>query len=345
MKVAIVGVTGMVGRVLCRVLEERQFPITEFMPVASARSVGQLVEFNGQQHVVMGMEEAIAKAPDLAIFSAGGDTAKMFAPRFAAQGTTVVDNSSAFRMDADKPLIVPEVNLDALNSSDRIIANPNCSTIQLVVALKPLHDAFGIDRLVISTYQSMTGTGVKAVRQYEEEAQGNTAEAPAYPHPIFENCLPHCDVFFENGYTREELKLVHETRKILGDEQLRITATAVRVPVKGGHSESVNVSFKEDFEINQVRQLLSNAPGIVLMDAPGANDYPTPLQAADQDAVFVGRLRRDHSNEKTLNLWVVADNLRKGAATNTVQIAEYLLAQAWLPKPASTLASSELEQG
>lgn len=340
MKVAVVGVTGMVGRVLCRVLEERGFPITEFLPVASARSVGQLVEFKGQQHVVMGIQEAIDLAPDLAIFSAGGDTAKEFAPLFAAQGTTVIDNSSAFRMDNDKPLIVPEVNIDSLRSTDKIIANPNCSTIQLVVALKPLHDAYSIDRLVISTYQSMTGTGVKAVRQYEEELQGGTAEAPAYPHPIFENCLPHCDVFVEDGYTREELKLVQETRKILGNDKLRITATAVRVPVKGGHSESVNVSFHRDFDLAEVRQLLQQAEGLTLLDQPANNQYPTPLQAMDQDGVFVGRLRRDLSNEKTLNLWVVADNLRKGAATNTVQIAEYLLQQAWLPKPVSTLASS-----
>ncbi len=340
MKVAVVGVTGMVGRVLCRVLEERNFPITEFIPVASERSVGQLVSFRGKEHVVMGLEAAIALAPDLAIFSAGGETAKTFAPRFAAQGTRVIDNSSAFRMDADKPLIVPEVNLHTLRESDRIIANPNCSTIQLVVALKPLHDAYGIDRLVISTYQSMTGTGVQAVRQYEEEAQGETAKAPAYPHPIFENCLPHCDVFFENGYTREELKLVQETRKIMGDDSLRITATAVRVPVKGGHSEAVNVSFKEEFDLAELRKLLEQAAGIVVLDQPMENGYPTPLQAADKDAVFVGRLRRDFSNEKSLNLWVVADNLRKGAATNTVQIAEYLLGQGWLPKLPSTLASS-----
>lgn len=336
MKVAVVGVTGMVGRVLCRVLEEREFPITEFLPVASERSVGQFVNFKGQQHRVLGIEEAITKVPDLAIFSAGGNTAKVFAPRFAAQGTTVIDNSSAFRMDEDKPLIVPEVNIHTLCINDKIIANPNCSTIQLVVALKPLHDAYGIDRLVISTYQSMTGTGIKAVRQYEEELQGKQAQAAVYPHPIFENCLPHCDVFFENGYTREELKLVNETRKIMGDEQLRITATAVRVPVKGGHSESINVSFKRDFELEEVRQLLSAAKGITLIDNPAHNKYPTPLQAMDKDGVFVGRLRRDLSNEKTLNLWVVADNLRKGAATNTVQIAEYLLQQGWLPSSLPT---------
>lgn len=339
MKIAVVGVTGMVGRVLCRVLEERAFPITEFLPVASERSVGNLVTFKGKEHKIIGMQEAINQAPDLAIFSAGGDTSKEFAPLFAAKGTTVIDNSSAFRMDEDKPLIVPEVNINALKPTDKIIANPNCSTIQLVVALQPLHQAYGIDRLVISTYQSMTGTGVKAVRQYEEELQGGTAEAPAYPHPIFENCLPHCDVFFENGYTREELKLVNETRKIMGDDSLRITATAVRVPVKGGHSESVNVSFKKDFDMAEVHQLLATAQGLTVLDHPTTNTYPTPLQAMDKDGVFVGRLRRDLSNPNTLNMWVVADNLRKGAATNTVQIAEYLLEQGWLPQPSSTLVS------
>jgi aspartate-semialdehyde dehydrogenase len=340
MKIAVVGVTGMVGRVLCRVLEERAFPITEFLPVASERSVGKLITFKGKEHTIISMQEAIEQAPDLAIFSAGGATAKEFAPLFAAKGTTVVDNSSAFRMDADKPLIVPEVNINTLKPTDKIIANPNCSTIQLVVALQPLHEAYGIDRLVISTYQSMTGTGVKAVRQYEAELQGGTAEAPAYPHPIFENCLPHCDVFFDNGYTREELKLVNETRKILGDDSLRITATAVRVPVKGGHSESVNVSFKKDFDMAEVHQLLAAAQGLTVLDNPASNSYPTPLQAMDKDGVFVGRLRRDLSNDNTLNMWVVADNLRKGAATNTVQIAEYLLEQGWLPQPTSTLLSN-----
>ncbi|MFK7797220.1 MAG: aspartate-semialdehyde dehydrogenase [Aureispira sp.] len=340
MKIAVVGVTGMVGRVLCRVLEERAFPITEFLPVASERSVGTLVPFKGKEHTVIRMQDAIAQAPDLAIFSAGGSTAKEFAPLFAAKGTTVIDNSSAFRMDDDKPLIVPEVNIHTLTATDKIIANPNCSTIQLVVALQPLHQAYGIDRLVISTYQSMTGTGVKAVRQYEEESQGGTAQTPAYPHPIFENCLPHCDVFLENGYTREELKLVHETRKIMGDNRLRITATAARVPVKGGHSESVNVSFKKDFDMAEVRQLLTATKGLTVLDNPASNTYPTPLQAMDKDGVFVGRLRRDLSNENTLNMWVVADNLRKGAATNTVQIAEYLLEQGWLPQPTSTLVSN-----
>jgi len=330
MKVAVVGVTGMVGQVMCRVLEERRFPITEFLPVASARSVGKFVTFKGEKHPIISMEDAIQKAPDLALFSAGGSVSKAFAPKFAAQGTTVVDNSSAFRMDEDKPLIVPEVNIDVLKESDKIIANPNCSTIQLVVALQPLHQAYQIERLVISTYQSMTGTGVKAVKQYEEEMQAGQASAPAYPHPIFQNCLPHCDVFFPNDYTKEELKLVNETRKILQDDSLRITATAVRVPVQGGHSESVNITFKKDFEVEDVRRLLEEAEGIIVQDSPANNEYPMPLQAHHKDEVFVGRIRRDHSAEKSLNLWVVADNLRKGAATNTIQIAEYLVAKNWI---------------
>jgi len=330
MKVAVVGVTGMVGQVMCQVLEERNFPITEFLPVASERSVGKQVTFKGKQHTIVSMKEAIGKAPDLAIFSAGGSIAKEFAPLFAAAGATVVDNSSAFRMDADKPLIVPEVNLHCLKKEDTIIANPNCSTIQLVVALKPLHDVYGIDRLVISTYQSMTGTGVQAVKQYEEEMAKGTASNPAYPHPIFQNCLPHCDVFFENGYTREELKLVEETRKILENKNLRITATAVRVPVQGGHSESVNVSFLKDFEITDLKTILEGAEGLIVLDDPKNNQYPMPLEAHHKDDVFVGRIRRDESNEKTLNMWVVADNLRKGAATNAIQIAEYLLQKGWL---------------
>lgn len=330
MKVAVVGVTGMVGQVMCRVLEERNFPITEFLPVASERSVGKQVTFKGKQHTIVSMKEAIASAADLAIFSAGGSIAKEFAPLFAAEGTTVVDNSSAFRMDVDKPLIVPEVNLSCLKKEDKIIANPNCSTIQLVVALKPLHDVYEIDRLVISTYQSMTGTGVQAVKQYEEEMETGTATNPAYPHPIFQNCLPHCDVFFDNGYTKEELKLVEETRKILENKNLRITATAVRVPVQGGHSESVNVSFHKDFEITKLRTILEEAEGLVVVDNPANNQYPMPLDAHHKDAVFVGRIRRDESNEKTLNMWVVADNLRKGAATNAIQIAEYLLQKGWL---------------
>lgn len=336
MKVAVVGVTGMVGQVMCKVLEERNFPITEFLPVASERSVGQEITFKGKQHKVISIKDAIEQAPNLAIFSAGGSIAKQFAPLFAAVGTTVVDNSSAFRMDEDKPLIVPEVNLHCLKESDKIIANPNCSTIQLVVALKPLHEAYGIDRLVISTYQSMTGTGVQAVQQYKEEMETGNATNPAYPHPIFQNCLPHCDVFFDNGYTREELKLVHETRKILENNNLRITATAVRVPVQGGHSESVNVSFLKDFEITELKTILEDAEGIVVLDDPTNNTYPMPLNAHHKDDVFVGRIRRDESNEKTLNMWVVADNLRKGAATNAIQIAEYLLQKGWLTNEIKT---------
>ena len=330
MRIAVVGVTGMVGQVMCRVLEERNFPVTEFIPVASERSVGMEVSFNGRQYKVVSMEEAIARKPDIALFSAGGSTSKEFAPKFAAAGTIVIDNSSAFRMDEGIPLIVPEVNMDDLKPEDRIIANPNCSTIQLVVALAPLHKAYGIDRLVISTYQSMTGTGVKAVRQYEAELRGEVADNPAYPHPIFQNCLPHCDVFFENGYTREELKLVQETRKIMGDQSLRITATAVRVPVQGGHSEAVNVEFKKGFDLDELRSLLTASPGIILLDDAHNNVYPMPLLAQHKDEVFVGRLRRDESNAKTLNLWIVADNLRKGAATNAVQIAEFILEKAYV---------------
>ncbi len=329
MKIAVVGVTGMVGQMICRVLEERKFPISEFIPVASEKSVGTTVVFNGKNYRVLGMEEAISVAPDIAIFSAGGTTAKEFAPRFVAVGTTVVDNSSAFRMEAEVPLIVPEVNIESLKPEHRIIANPNCSTIQLVVALKPLHDKYGINRLVISTYQSMTGTGVKAVKQYEAELSGGKSDAPAYHYPIFQNCIPHCDIFNDNGYTKEEMKLVNETKKILGDNNLRITATAVRVPVLGGHSENVNIEFKTEYDLQDVRNLLSNTEGLELMDDIANNVYPMPLLAKDKDEVFVGRLRRDESQGKTLNMWIVADNLRKGAATNAVQIAEYLLKKVW----------------
>ena len=332
MKIAVVGVTGMVGQVMCRVLEERNFPIEEFIPVASEKSIGTTVFFNGKSYKVIGMEEAISMSPDIAIFSAGGSTAKEFAPRFAAVGTTVVDNSSAFRMENEVPLIVPEVNIDCLKPEHKIIANPNCSTIQMVVALKPLHDKYGIERLVISTYQSMTGTGVKAVKQYETEMTGGKSEDPAYFYPIFQNCIPHCDVFNDNGYTKEEMKLVNETKKIFGDSSLRITATAVRVPVLGGHSENVNIEFKSEFDVQEVRNLLSNTAGLVLMDDIANNVYPMPLLAKDKDEVFVGRLRRDESQDKTLNMWIVADNLRKGAATNAIQIAEYLLKKGWLKK-------------
>jgi aspartate-semialdehyde dehydrogenase len=328
MKVAVVGVTGLVGTVMCRVLEERQFPVDEFLPVASERSVGKEVEFKGKKHQVIGMEEAIAAQPDIAIFSAGGSTSLEWAPKFAAAGSTVIDNSSAWRMDPDKKLVVPEVNASSLTAEDKIIANPNCSTIQMVVALAPLHEAFGIKRLVISTYQSFTGTGMKAVKQYNLESKKFKAkpEEMAYHYQIFENCIPHCDVFLDNDYTKEEMKLVHETRKILGDQSLAITATAVRVPVHGGHSESVNVEFHKPFTIEEVRSLLEEAEGLVIMDDPASNKYPMPLFAKNRDEVFVGRIRRDESIENGLNLWVVADNLRKGAATNAVQIAEYLMA-------------------
>lgn len=333
MKVAVVGVTGLVGGVMCKVLEERQFPVTEFLPVASERSVGKEVQFRGETHHVISMADAVAAQPDLAIFSAGGSTSLEWAPKFAAVGTTVVDNSSAWRMDPAKKLIVPEVNADILTAEDKIIANPNCSTIQMVVALAPLHERYGIKRLVISTYQSFTGTGVKAVKQYELEAKGFTAdpEEMAYHYPIFENCLPHCDVFLDNDYTKEEMKLVNETRKILNKPDMGITATAVRVPVHGGHSESVNVELEQAFAIEEVRALLAAAPGMQLEDDPQHNRYPMPRFAKDRDEVFVGRIRRDESVDHGLNLWIVADNLRKGAATNAIQIAEYLMEKQLLP--------------
>jgi aspartate-semialdehyde dehydrogenase len=327
MKVAVVGVTGLVGGVMIRVLEERNFPVDDFIPVASARSIGKQVIFKGKAYSVVGMEEAINKKPEVAIFSAGGSTSLEWAPKFAAAGITVIDNSSAWRMDPEKRLIVPEVNASVLTADDKIIANPNCSTIQMVAALAPLHNAYGIKRLVISTYQSFTGTGVKAVNQYKMESKGQTPapEEMAYHYPIFENCLPHCDVFLENDYTKEEMKLVHETRKILGDDNMGITATAVRVPVDGGHSESVNIQFENNFVVEDIRRLLNEAEGVTVLDDVSQNKYPMPLFAKDQDEVFVGRIRRDESIDNGLNLWIVADNLRKGAATNAIQIAEYLL--------------------
>lgn len=329
MKLAIVGVTGLVGNVMMKVLNERNFPITEFIPVASERSLGTPISFRGDTYYVIGMEEAIKKQPDIAIFSAGGTTSKEWAPKFADVGTTVVDNSSAWRMDPTKKLVVPEINAHLLTNEDKIIANPNCSTIQMVAALNPLHLKYKIKRLVISTYQSFTGTGVKAVEQYKGERDNGSypKEDMAYHYPIFENCIPHCDVFFENGYTREELKLVNETQKILGDDTLAITATAVRVPVDGGHSESVNVEFHNDFEKSEVIELLKNTEGIIVQDDIENNVYPMPLFAKDKDEVFVGRIRRDHSIKNGMNLWIVSDNLRKGAATNAVQISEYLVAK------------------
>ena len=325
MKLAIVGVTGLVGGEIMEVLNEYDFDIDQFIPVASQRSVGKTIDFRNADHTIVSMDAAIEMKPDIAIFSAGGDTSKEHAPRFAEAGTIVIDNSSAWRMDPSKKLIVPEINADQLTPDDKIIANPNCSTIQMVVALAPLHKRFGIKRLVISTYQSFTGTGVKAVRQYEAEKEGGTmGEENAYPHKIFANCLPHCDVFLDNGYTKEEMKLVHETRKILGDDTIGITATAVRVPVSGGHSESINVELGNEFDIKEVISLFQGMDGLIVQDDPANNVYPMPLDAHKKNEVFVGRIRRDESNERTMNMWVVADNLRKGAATNAVQIAKYV---------------------
>ena len=326
MRLALVGATGLVGREMIEVLEEQKISFEDFIPVASERSVGKEVTINDKVYKVHSMEDAISKAPDFALFSAGGSTSLEYAPKFAEVGTTVIDNSSAWRMDESKKLVVPEVNGHVLSAEDKIIANPNCSTIQLVVALKPLHDAFGIKRLVISTYQSFTGTGAKAVEQYNAEAQGSDKDSynMAYPYPIYENCLPHCDVFLDNDYTKEEMKLVHETRKIMNAPELKITATAVRVPVNGGHSEAVNIEFNKPFEIDEVKTLLKNQKGLILQDDIANNVYPMPKFARKRDDVFVGRVRRDDSVENGLNIWVVADNLRKGAATNAVQILQVL---------------------
>jgi aspartate-semialdehyde dehydrogenase len=327
MKIAVVGATGLVGTEMLKVLAERQFPVTELLPVASAKSVGQLVHFQGKDYPVVSMEDAIAARPAIAIFSAGGGVSLEFAPKFAEVGTVVVDNSSAWRMDATKKLVVPEVNADVLTKDDKIIANPNCSTIQLVVALNDLHKKYQAKRLVISTYQSVTGTGKKAVDQLMEERAGQTASNPAYAHPIDLNVLPHIDVFQPNGYTKEELKMVNETKKIMGDDSIRVTATCVRVPVMGGHSESVNVEFAQDFDLDEVRNILRQTDGVELVDDVQNNHYPMPKDSHGRDAVLVGRLRRDETQDNTLNMWIVADNLRKGAATNAVQIAEYLAAK------------------
>lgn len=340
MKVAVVGATGLVGTKMLQVLAERDFPVTKLFPVASERSVGKKITFRGKKVKVIGMEEAIAKKPDVAIFSAGGSTSLAWAPKFAEVGTVVIDNSSAWRMDATKKLVVPEVNANVLTKHDKIIANPNCSTIQMVVALKPLHDAFKIKRVVVSTYQSVTGTGVKAVNQLMSERKGKPGER-AYPHQIDLNLLPHIDVFLDNGYTKEEMKMVLETRKIMGDDSIRVTATTVRVPVIGGHSESVNVEFERDFDLSEVRRLLENAPGVVVVDDVANFKYPMPIDAHDKDEVFVGRLRRDESQPNTLNMWVVSDNLRKGAATNAVQIAEYLLEKGILKLKKKKIGKSE----
>ena len=324
MKVAVVGCTGLVGTVMLKVLEERNFPVTTLIPVASEKSVGKQIEFQGKTWAVVSMETAINEKPDIALFSAGGSTSLTFAPRFAAVGTVVIDNSSAWRMDPTKKLIVPEVNVHELTADDLIIANPNCSTIQMVVALKPLHDRYKIKRVVVSTYQSVTGTGVKAVTQLMNERQGIAGEK-AYPYQIDMNVIPQIDVFLENGYTKEEMKMILETQKIMGDATMQVTATTVRIPVVGGHSESVNLEFYEDFDLAEVRALLGDAPGVVVQDDLTTLSYPMPIFSQHKDDVFVGRIRRDYSQPNSLNLWVVSDNLRKGAATNAVQIAEYLV--------------------
>ena len=329
MRVAVVGATGLVGSTMLQILEERNFPLTELIPVASARSVGMKVKYKGKEYPVVTAETAIEMKPALAIFSAGGSVSLELAPKFAETGCYVVDNSSAWRMHPDKKLIVPEVNGHVLTKDDLIIANPNCSTIQMVMVLKPLHDNYGIRRVVVSTYQSVTGTGQKAVAELLDERAGGKGHG-VYPHPIDMNVIPHIDVFQDNGYTKEEMKMMLETCKIMGDESIKVTATTVRVPVMGGHSESVNVELKDAFEENDVREMLTNMPGVVVIDNPKENAYPMPIYAAGKDEVFVGRIRRDHSQPNTLNCWIVSDNLRKGAATNAVQIAKYLHTQGWI---------------
>jgi aspartate-semialdehyde dehydrogenase len=329
MKVAVLGATGLVGNKMLTILEERNFPVSELIPVASFKSAGKTVRFKENDYKVVTPEDALLMRPDLALFSAGGNVSLEWAPRFAEQGCTVIDNSSAWRMDSAKKLVVPEVNASVLNENDKIIANPNCSTIQLVVALNPLHVKYSIKRIVVSTYQSVTGTGLKAVHQLISERNGEACE-PAYPHPIDLNVLPHIDIFLENGYTKEEMKMLNGTRKIMGDSTISLTATTVRVPVIGGHSEAVNVEFRNEFDVLDIRNLLENAPGVIVEDEVSKNSYPMPINANNKDEVFVGRIRRDESQEKTLNLWIVADNLRKGAATNAIQIAEYLLKKGWL---------------
>ncbi len=323
MKVAVVGATGLVGTKMLEVLAERNFPVTELVPVASEKSAGKEITFKGKKFKVVTLAEAVIMQPDLALFSAGGSTSLEWAPKFATHGTTVIDNSSAWRMDAGKKLVVPEVNANVLTAADKIIANPNCSTIQLVVALKPLHDKYKIKRVVVSTYQSVTGTGKKAVDQMMNERAG-VEGTMAYPHKIDLNALPHIDVFMDNDYTKEEMKMVNETKKIMGDDSIRLTATCVRIPTIGGHSESVNVEFENEFDVEEVKNILKSSPGIVLQDDVKSFVYPMPMNAHDKDEVFVGRIRRDETQPKTLNLWIVSDNLRKGAATNAVQIAEYL---------------------
>lgn len=325
MRVAVVGATGMVGEIMLQVLAERNFPVTELIPVASEKSVGKEIEWKGNTYKVVGLQTAVDMKPEIALFSAGGETSLEWAPKFAAVGTTVIDNSSAWRMDATKKLVVPEINASVLTKEDKIIANPNCSTIQMVMALAPLHAKYDIKRIVVSTYQSITGTGVKAVRQLENEYAGIEGEM-AYKYPIHRNAIPQCDSFEANGYTKEEMKLVRETQKILNDNTIAVTATAIRIPVVGGHSEAVNVQFENDFDVNEVRQILQNTPGVTVQDNLETFTYPMPIYAQGKDDVFVGRIRRDESQPNTINMWIVADNLRKGAATNTIQIAEYLVA-------------------
>ena len=325
MKVAVVGATGMVGEIMLQVLAERNFPVTELIPVASEKSVGKEIEWKGNTYKVVGLQTAVDMKPEIALFSAGGETSLEWAPKFAAAGTTVIDNSSAWRMDATKKLVVPEINANVLTKEDKIIANPNCSTIQMVMALAPLHAKYDIKRIVVSTYQSITGTGVKAVRQLENEYAGIEGEM-AYKYPIHRNAIPQCDSFEANGYTKEEMKLVRETQKILNDKTIAVTATAIRIPVVGGHSEAVNIQFENDFDVNEVRQILHNTPGVTVQDNLDTFTYPMPIYAQGKDDVFVGRIRRDESQPNTINMWIVADNLRKGAATNTIQIAEYLVA-------------------
>jgi aspartate-semialdehyde dehydrogenase len=325
MRIAVVGATGMVGEIMLKVLAERNFPVTELIPVASEKSIGKELEFKGKFYKVVGMQTAVDMKADIALFSAGGDTSLEWAPKFAAAGTTVIDNSSAWRMDPTKKLIVPEINASELTKEDKIIANPNCSTIQMVLVLAPLHKKYKVKRVIVSTYQSITGTGVKAVQQLENEYAGVKGEM-AYKYPIHRNAIPQCDSFEDNGYTKEEMKLVRETKKILSDNSINVTATAVRVPIVGGHSEAVNVEFSSDFDVNEVRSILQNTAGVVVQDNTENFSYPMPIYAEGKDAVFVGRIRRDESQDNTLNMWIVADNLRKGAATNTVQIAEYLVA-------------------
>ncbi|GGH70467.1 MAG: aspartate-semialdehyde dehydrogenase [Bacteroidetes bacterium] len=328
MRVAVVGATGMVGEVMLKVLEERNFPVTELIPAASVRSVGKKVMFKGKEVSVVSLPDAVAAKPDIALFSAGGDVSTAWAPKFAEVGTRVIDNSSAWRMTEGIPLVVPEINGSIISEDDRIIANPNCSTIQLVMVLNPLHERYGITRVIVSTYQSITGTGVKAVEQLQNEREGKTGPM-AYPYPIDKNCLPQCDVFTDNGYTKEEMKLTRETVKILDDDSVLVSATAVRVPVQGGHSESVNIEFAEVPSVPEIRTILNATPGITLQDNPDINLYPMPRFAEGKDDTFVGRIRVDYSNPRAVNCWIVADNLRKGAATNAVQIAEYILAQGW----------------